>query len=124
MVRVPALLSDGRVKAALSVLKRPAVHLGLLGAFGLLGWGAFAQSTSSSAATARDLQAHIQRLELERDQARQDTAAARQEIVAVTKRLADTTDRINQTGALGTPPIVKTGARPPERPVSNSRTKL
>ena len=124
MVRVPALISDGRVTAALSVLRRPAVHLGLLGAFGLLGWGAFAQSTSSSAATARDLQAHIQRLEMERDQARRDAVAARQEIIAVTKQLTDATDRINQTGALATPPIVKTGARPAERPASNSRTKL
>lgn len=124
MVPVPALISDGRVIAALTVLRKPAVHLGLLGAFGVLGWGAFAQSTSSSAATARDLRAQIQRLEVERDHAKQDTAAARQEIIAITKRLTDAMDRVSQTGTLPTPQIVKTGARSPERPVSNSRPKL
>ncbi len=124
MVRVPTLISDGRVRTALSVLRRPHVHLGLLGAFGLLGWGAFAQSTSSSGAISRDLQAQIHRLEVERDQAKQNLAAARQDTVAIMKRLTDATDRINQTGALATPQIVKTGTRPPERSTSNSRTKL
>lgn len=124
MLRVSTLISDGRVTAALSALRKPPVHLALLGAFGLLGWGAFAQSTSSSASTARELQAQVQRLALERDQAKQDLSAARQEIVAVTKRLSDAMDRVNQTGTLATPPVVKTGARPPERPIPNTRTKL
>lgn len=125
MVRVPTLISDGRVMAVLSVLRRPRVHLGLLGAFGLLGWGAFAQSTLSFNARSRDLQARIQRVEVERThQTNQELAAARQEVFAVMKRLTDATDRVNQTGALTTPQLVKTGTRPPERPVSNSRTKL
>ncbi len=124
MFRFSTLISGRRVMVILSALRRPPVHLGLLGAFGLLGWGAYAQSTSSSASTARELQAQIQRLEVERDQAKQDLTVARQEVFAVTKRFSETTDRINQTGTLATPQIVKTGARPPERPTSNSRTKL
>ncbi len=124
MFRVSTLIADGRVITALSLLKRPSVHLGLLGAFGLLGWGAYAQSTSSSASTFRALQAQIQRLEVERDRAKQDLTAARQEVFAVTKQLTDALDRTNQTGTLATPQVVKTGARPPERPTSNTRTKL
>ena len=110
--------------AVVSVLSRPHVHLGLLGAFGLLGWGAFAQSTSSSGAATRALQTQIHRLEVERDQAKQDLTASRQEVFAITKRLSDVPDRVNQTGALATPQIVKTGVRPPERPSPNARTKL
>ncbi len=124
MVHVPTLISAGRVRTALSVLRRPHVHLGLLGAFGLLGWGAFAQSTLSSGAMSRDLQAQIHRLEVERDRAKQDLTAARQEVFAVTKQLTDAMDRVNQTGTLAAPQVVKTGTRPSERPTSNTRTKL
>lgn len=124
MFRVSTLILDSRVMAVLSALRRPPVYLGLLGAFGLLGWGAFAQSTSSSASTARELQAQIQRLEVERDQAKQHLTAARQQVFAVTKRLTDAMDRVNQTGTLAVPQVVKTGTRPPERPASNTRTKL
>src|SRR5688572_27681 len=84
MVRIPTLISDGRVMAVLSVLRRPRVHLGLFGAFGLLGWGAFAQSTLSFNATSRELQARIQRVEVERThQTNQELAAARQELEIV-----------------------------------------
>jgi hypothetical protein len=124
MVRISTLTSDVRVTAVLSVLRRPRVHLGLLGAFGLLGWGTFVQGTLSSGAMFRDLQAQIHRLEGERDQAKQDLGAARQEIAAVTKRLTDVTDRVNQTGTLATPPTVKTGGRPAERTTPAPRTKL